>query len=151
MKTFTISQLSEEFGITPRAIRFYEDEELIKPTRQGQARIYSPRDRARLALILRGKRVGFSLVEIKEMLDLYDMNDGQATQLSHAIRKFSERINTLEQQRADIEQALGELRQGRARLEVILSGKGTPMSAPRASEPEHGRLIGYAMTPSAHD
>jgi DNA-binding transcriptional MerR regulator len=151
MQTFTISQLSEEFGITPRAIRFYEDEELIKPTRQGQSRIYSPRDRARLALILRGKRVGFSLVEIKEMLDLYDINDGQATQLSHAIRKFNERISSLERQRGDIEQALRELRQGRARLEVMLSDKGVPASMGRASESEHGRLIGYAMTPSAHD
>lgn len=151
MKTFTISQLSEEFGITPRAIRFYEDEELIKPSRQGQSRIYAPRDRARLALILRGKRVGFSLIEIKEMLDLYDMNDGQATQLSHAIKKFNERISSLERQRGDIEQALAELRQGRARLEVILSGKGAPASMGRGSEAEHGRLIGYAMTPSAHD
>jgi DNA-binding transcriptional MerR regulator len=151
MQTFTISQLSEEFGITPRAIRFYEDEELIKPTRQGQSRIYSPRDRARLALILRGKRVGFSLVEIKEMLDLYDIDDGQATQLSHAIRKFNERISSLERQRGDIEQALRELRQGRARLEVMLSDKGVPASMGRGSESEHGRLIGYAMTPSAHD
>ncbi len=151
MQTFTISQLSEEFGITPRAIRFYEDEALIKPTRQGQARIYSPRDRARLALILRGKRVGFSLVEIKEMLDLYDMNDGQATQLSYAIKKFNERISSLERQRGDIEQALSELRQGRARLEVILAEKGVPASMGRGSDGEHGRLIGFAMTPSAHD
>ncbi|MBU6156294.1 MAG: MerR family DNA-binding transcriptional regulator [Alphaproteobacteria bacterium] len=151
MKTFSISQLSEEFGITPRAIRFYEDEDLIKPSRQGQSRIYSPRDRARLALILRGKRVGFSLVEIKEMLDLYDMNDGQATQLSHAIKKFNERINSLERQRGDIEQALVELRQSRARLEVLLADKGTPSHNGRGSEAEHGRLIGYAMTPSAHD
>jgi DNA-binding transcriptional MerR regulator len=151
MKTFTISQLSEEFGITARAIRFYEDEELIKPSRQGQSRIYSPRDRARLALILRGKRVGFSLIEIKEMLDLYDMNDGQATQLSHAIKKFNERISSLERQRGDIEQALPELRQGRARLEVILADKGVSSPVGRGSDAEHGRLIGYAMTPSAHD
>lgn len=151
MKTFSISQLSEEFGITPRAIRFYEDEDLIKPSRQGQSRIYSPRDRARLALILRGKRVGFSLVEIKEMLDLYDMNDGQATQLSHAIKKFNERINSLERQRGDIEQALVELRQGRSRLEVILADKGVSSPSSRGSEAEHGRLIGFAMTPSAHD
>ena len=151
MKTFTISQLSEEFGITPRAIRFYEDEALIKPSRQGQSRIYSPRDRARLALILRGKRVGFSLIEIREMLVLYDMNDGQATQLSHAIKKFNERISSLERQRGDIEQALVELRQGRARLEVILADKGGATSNGRSADAEHGRLIGFAMTPSAHD
>ena len=152
MTTFTISQLAEEFGITPRAIRFYEDEALIKPTRQGQSRIYSSRDRVRLALILRGKRVGFSLVEIKEMLDLYDINDGQATQLSYAIKKFDERINSLEQQRADIEQALTELRTGRARLEVMLSEKGVvPASLPQKNDSEHGRLIGFSMNGSAHD
>ena len=151
MTTFTISQLAEEFGITPRAIRFYEDEELIKPTRVGESRVYAPRDRARLALILRGKRVGFSLTEIKEMLDLYDMNDGQAMQLSYSIRKFDERINSLEQQRADIEQALTELRAGRARLEVILAEKGVSRPVMPKSDAEHGRLIGYAMTPSAHD
>src|SRR6185436_2902199 len=123
MRTYSISDLAEEFGVTPRAIRFYEDEELIKPTRQGQTRVYAPRDRARLALILRGKRVGFSLTEIKEMLDLYDIDDGQATQLSYSIKKFDERINSLERQRADIEQALDELRKGRARLEVLLGGK----------------------------
>ena len=148
MKTFSISQLAEEFGITPRAIRFYEDEELIKPTRVGQSRVYAPRDRVRLALILRGKRVGFSLIEIKEMLDLYDINDGQATQLSQTIKKFDERINSLERQRADIEQALGELRAGRARLELTLASKGSgrpPVDA------DHGRLIGFTMTSSAHD
>lgn len=151
MKTFNISQLAEEFGITPRAIRFYEDEELIKPTRQGQSRIYSPRDRARLALILRGKRVGFSLIEIKEMLDLYDINDGQATQLAYSIKKFDERINSLEQQRADIEHALSELRAGRARLQVILSEKGDGASSVQNGDPEHGRLIGFSMNASAHD
>ena len=143
MHTFTISELAEEFGITPRAIRFYEDEELIKPTRQGQTRVYAPRDRVRLALILRGKRVGFSLIEIKEMLDLYDINDGQATQLAYSIKKFDERINSLERQRADIEQALTELRTGRARLELMLSGK-----APNG-DADHGRLIGFALNSAA--
>lgn len=146
MRTYTISELAEEFGITPRAIRFYEDEELIKPTRQGQSRIYAPRDRARLMLILRGKRVGFSLTEIKEMLDLYDINDGQATQLSYSIKKFSERINALEQQRADIEHALSELREGRARLELLLGGKSP---ARLNGEGDHGRLIGFGLNADA--
>ena len=146
MRTYTISELAEEFGITPRAIRFYEDEELIKPTRQGQTRIYAPRDRARLALILRGKRVGFSLIEIKEMLDLYDINDGQATQLAYSIKKFDERINSLERQRADIEHALDELRQGRARLELMLGNK---KSSRTNGEAEHGRLIGFALNSDA--
>jgi DNA-binding transcriptional MerR regulator len=148
MRTYTISELAAEFGITPRAIRFYEDEELIKPTRQGQSRIYSPRDRARLVLILRGKRVGFALDEIKEMLDLYDVRDGQATQLAYTVRKFSERINALEQQRADIEHSLEELRAARARLEVMLAEK-QPHRMP--ANDEHGRLIGFSMNAAARD
>lgn len=149
MTTYTISELAAEFGITPRAIRFYEDEELIKPTRQGQSRIYSPRDRARLVLILRGKRVGFSLDEIKEMLDLYDVHDGQATQLAYTVKKFSERINALEQQRADIEHSLEELRAARARLEVMLAEK-QPHARP-ANDDGHGRLIGFSMNAAARD
>ena len=142
MRTYTISELAAEFGVTPRAIRFYEDENLLSPTRQGQSRIYAPRDRARLALILRGKRVGFSLDEIKEMLDLYDVKDGQATQLAYTIKKFSERISSLERQRADIEHSLEELRAARARLEVMLSEK-QPHRV--RSNDEHGRLIGFSM------
>lgn len=147
MRTYSIGELADEFGVTPRAIRFYEDESLLKPTRQGQSRIYSPRDRVRLALILRGKRVGFSLIEIKEMLDLYDIDDGQATQLAYSIRKFSERISALERQRADIEHALEELRTGRARLEVILATKDPERASP--VEQEHGRLIGFSVNSGA--
>ncbi len=149
MRTWTISELSNEFGITPRAIRFYEDETLIQPTRVGQSRVYAARDRARLALILRGKRVGFSLDEIKEMLDLYDVKDGQATQLSYTIKKFSQRISMLEQQRADIEHSLEELRGARARLEVLL-GEKQPHRKP-ANDDGHGRLIGYSMNAAARD
>lgn len=148
MRTYSIGELADEFGVTPRAIRFYEDEELLKPTRQGQSRIYSPRDRVRLALILRGKRVGFSLVEIKEMLDLYDIDDGQATQLAYSIRKFSERISALERQRADIEHALEELRAARARLEVMLASK-DPGRKP--IEQEHNRIIGFSLNSGARD
>src|SRR3954453_19500622 len=79
-KTYTITHLCEEFGVTPRALRFYEDEGLISPRRQGLSRVYSWRDRARLAWILRGKRVGFSLSEIREMIDLYDVDDGRVAQ-----------------------------------------------------------------------
>src|SRR5215212_11777738 len=79
-KHYSISDLCEEFGVTPRALRFYEDEGLISPRRQGLSRIYGWRDRARLAWILRGKRVGFSLAEIREMIDLYDLGDGRASQ-----------------------------------------------------------------------
>ena len=149
MRTYSISELAAEFGVTPRAIRFYEDEELLQPTRQGQSRIYAPRDRARLALILRGKRVGFSLDEIKEMLDLYDVRDGQATQLAYTVKKFSERISALERQRADIEHSLEELRAARARLEVMLADK-QPHRKP-ANDDGHGRLIGFSMNAAARD
>jgi DNA-binding transcriptional MerR regulator len=148
MESWTISELSVEFGITPRAIRFYEDESLIKPARVGQSRIYSARDRARLSLILRGKRVGFSLTEIREMLDLYDMNDGQSTQLQYSIRKFSERINALERQRADIDHALEELRAGRARLELVLANK---LSTPLPPDEERRNLIGFSMNAGNRD
>ena len=106
---FSISELCEEFGVTPRALRFYEDEKLIAPRRQGLARIYSHRDRARLAWILRGKRVGFSLADIREMFDLYDAGDGRRTQREFTVAKCRERIDLLQSQRNDIDEAIAEL------------------------------------------
>ena len=96
-RTFTIRQLCLEFKCTPRALRFYEDKGLLSPARQGLNRVYSYKDRARLQLILRGKRVNLSLAEIREILDLYDKNDGGAAQNAKALRKFRERIVALEQ------------------------------------------------------
>lgn len=108
-ETFTISDLSAEFDVTARALRFYEDEGLITPERRGTQRIYSHRDRARLAWILRGKRVGFSLGEIREMIDLYDVGDGRRLQRQVAIDRGRARIDLLEAQKQDIDAAITEL------------------------------------------
>jgi len=108
-EAFSISDLSSEFGVTARALRFYEDEGLISPERRGTTRIYSHRDRARLAWILRGKRVGFSLGEIRELLDLYDIGDGRRSQRSATIARCRDRIALLEAQKHDIDAAIAEL------------------------------------------
>lgn len=106
---FTISDLTAEFGITARALRFYEEEGLIAPARQGLTRIYSKRDRARLAWILRAKNVGFSLVEVRDLIDLYDIGDGRVEQRRVAVIRCREKIGQLTKQREDIDAAIAEL------------------------------------------
>ncbi|WP_316859009.1 MerR family DNA-binding transcriptional regulator [uncultured Cohaesibacter sp.] len=107
--SYTIGDLAKEFGVTLRTLRFYEDKNLLNPRRDGLNRVYSRRDRARLKLVLMGKKVGFSLSEIKGMLDLYDLRDGQVSQLRVALDRFSKQISFLQQQRADVDQAIADL------------------------------------------
>ena len=108
-KTYTITELSREFNVTPRAIRFYEDQGLVTPAREGRRRVYSRRDRVRLKLILRGKRLGFPLSETKALFELYDSDHGEVGQMHYFLEKIRERREILEQQRMDIEAVLGEL------------------------------------------
>lgn len=107
--TFSIGDLSREFGVSLRSLRFYEEKGLLNPKRQGTTRIYGRRDRARLKLVLMGKKVGLSLGEIKEMLELYDLKDGQAAQLRTALARFEAQVAELRAQREAIDGAIEEL------------------------------------------
>lgn len=108
-QTWTIAQIAEEFGVTHRAVRHYEELGLISPEREGTRRIYHRRDRTRLALILRGKRLGFPLEEIRTIIDLYDLPRGKRSQLEYVLDQIDERRADLERRRADLEDALAEL------------------------------------------
>ena len=114
---YSIGELCDEFAVTARALRFYEDEELIAPERRGTQRLYTDRDRSRLAWILRGKRVGLSLADIKELLDLYDVGDGRETQRLKTIERCQEQVDRLKRQRVDIDATIAELNEFVALLE----------------------------------
>jgi DNA-binding transcriptional MerR regulator len=107
--TWSIAQLADEFRITHRTIRFYEDQGLISPQRRGSQRIFHPRDRVRLALVLRGKRLGFDLAQIRRIVDMYDQPPGEAGQLHYLLEQIAARRADLEQRRKDIEETLDEL------------------------------------------
>jgi DNA-binding transcriptional MerR regulator len=107
--TYTISDLAKEFGVTTRTLRFYEDQGLLSPQREGKNRIFSARDRVRLKLALRGKRLGFSLAEIRELFELYDISRDEQRQLQEFLARLERRRAQLEQQREDIEVMLNEI------------------------------------------
>ncbi|EEW59445.1 MerR family DNA-binding transcriptional regulator [Epibacterium sp. DP7N7-1] len=108
--TKSIREMCDEFGVTPRTLRFYEAKELLFPIRDGQKRLFTKRDRARLKLILRGKRFGFSLEEIRQLLDLYHMGDQQLTQLSRTYEIAQERLADMERQRDELTEAIDDLK-----------------------------------------
>lgn len=107
--TFSISELANEFGVTTRTIRFYEDQGLLSPKRDGISRVFSQRDKVRLKLALRGKRLGFSLAEIRELFELYDISRDEREQLAEFLARLERRRAQLEQQREDIEVMLNEI------------------------------------------
>ena len=119
-----ISELAREFGITPRALRFYEDKDMLHPARDGMTRVYSHRDRARVTIIVRMKRLGLPLADIREILDLYGLGDNQRAQKRKTLEKFRKQVQEFEDQREDIEVALVELRKGIEWLEQDLSNVG---------------------------
>jgi len=119
-QTYTIRNLVDEFNVTARAVRFYESKGLLSPARVAGQRVYSQRDRVRLSLIVRGKRFGFSLAEIGDLLDLYDPQDNQRSQIASTLAAAQARIDSLEEQRAEIDQTVNELRSVVATLNKTL-------------------------------
>jgi DNA-binding transcriptional MerR regulator len=117
---FSISELAREFDITPRAIRFYEDQGLLAPKREGQRRIYTPRDRTRLKLTLRGKRLGLTLSEIRELIDMYEPGRDARPQLERFLAVLASHKSSLLQQRADIEAQLSEIQAFESRVKKQL-------------------------------
>ncbi len=122
-KLYSVSQLARQLGVTARTIRFYEDKNLITPQRAGTTRVYTYRDRARLVLILRGKRLGFSLREIKEFLDLYDADPEHHLQLKQLLVSVRKRVAKLRDQRVAIEESLTELAEIDRQCEAVLASR----------------------------
>lgn len=128
-QVMTIREMCDAFDVTPRTLRFYEAKELIFPVREGQKRLFTKRDRARLKLILRGKRFGFSLEEIRQLLDLYDIDDQQITQMTRTFEIAQERLSDMENRRAELDQAIEDLKQHLAWGEQMLAAVKTKEAA----------------------
>jgi DNA-binding transcriptional MerR regulator len=127
--TYTITELAKEFRITTRTIRHYEDEGLLSPRREGQNRLFSNRDRVRLKLALRGKRLGFTLAEIRELFDLYDLARDEKRQLAQFLTKLEKRRALLQQQREDIEVMLNEITFFESQCRKLLADNAAQQSA----------------------
>jgi DNA-binding transcriptional MerR regulator len=123
-ETMTIRQMCDAFEVTPRTLRFYESKELLFPVREGQKRLFTRRDRARLKLILRGKRFGFSLEEIRQLLDLYYVGDQQATQLAATLEIARGRLADMERQRDELTAAIDDMKSQMKMVEDMLSSVG---------------------------
>lgn len=128
--TFGISDLAKEFGITPRTIRFWEDQGLLSPGREGRNRVFSRRDRARLKMALRGKRLGLSLAEIKDLIGMYGTAQDETPQLMECLRIMAKRRAALEQQREDIEAMLTEIDRFEAQCREELARRGNQLVDP---------------------
>jgi DNA-binding transcriptional MerR regulator len=125
----TIGEMCAEFAVTPRTLRFYEAKELLAPIREGQKRLYSRRCRARLKLILQGKRFGFSLEDIRQLLNLYDIGDQQTTQIARTYDLGTERLRAMEAQRAELDLAIADLRRQMTWAEQVLASRGVSNAA----------------------
>ena len=135
--TFSISELGKEFGITARAMRFYEDKGLLSPRRCGQRRIYSRADRTRLILVMRGRRLGWPLDEIRTVIDMYDTSEGELKQLEYTCEKIAERRRRLLQQQRDIESSLRDMLEIEQRCRDRIDQMNIkPVPSPSTSQPE---------------
>jgi DNA-binding transcriptional MerR regulator len=137
--TYSITDLAREFGLTTRAIRFYEDHGLLAPKRAGRTRVYGHRDRVRLKLTVRGKRLGFSLVQIRELIDMYDSTGDDQAQLERFLQVLEKRRAILQQQREDIEAVLGEIDAFEKQCRDLLTGKREKGAT--AGGRKHGSLV----------
>ncbi len=125
-RPWTIAEVAAEYGVTHRTVRFYEDQGLVRPERRGTQRLYHPRDRVRLALVLRGKRLGFDLAQIRRIVDMYDEEPGETGQLRYLLDQIAARRADLEQRRHDIDLTLAELDDVEARCRTALQSLEEP-------------------------